>query len=243
MTFENVLLATTLLMSGSSAKVTRCNAKNDMEPNATLVYSKSETIPDESSELNKIADYYQLKVYCEKDYPSTAIPLAIVGYPIEVFSPATIGWDKSNSETVTYSGNVSLTKSIETNVQSEFDLKGFIKLSAGIKSSTSVELSFGVSYSKTVSEETHYSMYIDGVENPFGIYVYCYSTLSASQYYVYYSHLRYNNYDKQEMYQTKLIYEDVDSHVYLPGNNAFLLKPFHLDNYSDYQDFINKYNL
>lgn len=48
MTFENVLLATTLLMSGSSARVTRCNAKNDMEPNATLVYSTSETIPDES---------------------------------------------------------------------------------------------------------------------------------------------------------------------------------------------------
>ncbi len=73
MSFEILLLSCTILLSESSAKVTRCNAKNDKASDATLVYRTSKTIPDNTSGLNKIADYYRLEIYSEENNISTFI--------------------------------------------------------------------------------------------------------------------------------------------------------------------------
>lgn len=242
MSFEILLLSCTILLSESSAKVTRCNAKNDKASDATLVYRTSKTIPDNTSGLNKIADHYRLEIYSEENNIST-IPLSIVGRAIRIYSPSTIQWNESNQETVSYSGAVSVTSVLQNAVQAEFDLSGFAKLTAGITESVSPSLSFGLSYSRSFSESMTYRKYIDGETNPFGIYVFCYCTLSSSQYYFYYTHTKYNNYDKQEMYQTKLVYEDVDAHVFLSNTDAFLLSDFHFDTESDYLAFLRKYHL
>ena len=59
----------------------------------------------------------------------------------------------------------------------------------------------------------------------------------------FYSHSRYTNYDKQEMYQTKLLYENVDGHVVLPSKSAYFFQLFYFKDYKDYNSFLDKWGL
>lgn len=240
MSFENVVLTTALLLSSGTYRVTRSYAKHDMDPNATLVYRQSIIVPDESTGLSNVADYYRVEVYCEKDYSSTAIPLSQVGCVVDLTSPqtpTTVEWSKENVSSWTYSGSASVSTSLSQGVEAGFDFAGFAKLSGGITKNISASLCFGLSYTTSIGEMTTVSKYVDGVENPYGVYALYYCILSASQYYFNYVHTRYNNYDKQEMYQTKLLYEDVDTHVFLPSTNDYVLKPFYFSSYQEYTNF------
>ena len=128
-------------------------------------------------------------------------------------------------------------------VETEFDFGGFAKLTEGISSDYSASLSYGVSYTETISIKNEEQIYVDGTKNSFGGYTYCYCTVSAAQYYFFYSHSRYTNYDKQEMYQTKLLYENVDGHVVLPSKSAYFFQLFYFKDYKDYNSFLDKWGL
>ncbi len=243
MSFENVVLTTALLLSSGAYRVTRSYSKNDKDPNATLVYRQSIIVPDESTGLSKVADYYCVEVYCEKDYSSTAIPLSQIGYAVDVSSPTTIQWSKEDVSSWTYSGSATVSASLSRGVEAGFDFDGFAKLTGGITGSVSESLSFGLSYTASVGTSTTVSQYVDGVENPFGVYALYYCILSSSQYYFNYIHRRYNNYDKQEMYQTKLLYEDVDTHIVLPSANNYIMNTYCFNTYQEYIDFNSQWCL
>lgn len=242
MTLENFFLSSLLLVAGSGYQVTREYALHDLAEGSTFLYHDSEVVPVDNSPA-KVADAYYLNVYQEKEVADEAVPLVNFGTHF-VFEPTTIIWFQETTAAITYSGQETVTGTLSAKAEIGFDIEGLGKLTTGISPSVSQSLSFGMSYTKTITVKNTEQIYVDGVTNPFGGYAFCYCTVSAAQYYFFYSHSRYTNYDKQEMYQTKLLYENVDGHIVLPNqSNYYFYQKFYFADYKEYYSFVNKWGL
>lgn len=242
MDFFDLLMASIISLA-SYPTVIKDYAKKDMDSGATLVYSKAEVVPDESQKGSKIADSYDLRIYCES-INNELIPLKFISTPNYVTKISTLSFSQSEQTTKKYYGSASIDLGLSKNAGAEIDLSGLAKVKEEITISANLNLSFGYRYSNTHIESETFSIYIDGVTNKFGIYAYAYCSSSGSKYYANYVHMNYSNYDQQDIYKTYFLIERVDGHFFLPNSGStFCNYLYYFETLNEYNDFCSKWSL
>lgn len=237
------LIMTGVISLASYPTVVRDYAKRDMASGASLVYSKSLLIPDESKKIDKVADYYNLNIYCESS-EDEIVPLKFIFDPEIVESQITLTFSQSEEIKIDYQGSASFDLGLSKNIRGEIDLLGLAKIKKEIGLSSNLNLSFGYNYSRSKVKFRSSSIYVDGINNKFGVYAYAYCTTNASKYYAHYLHMNYSNYDEQDMYRTYMLIEQVDGHFYLANSNSnFANKLFYFETIEEYNEFCYKWGL
>ncbi len=209
---------------------------------AIICFSDSKIIPDESKTEEKIADCYGLTIYSEST--SDLTPLKFITSPTYINKKETLLVSSSIQTTHSYSASKSIEESITKKATAGIDIKGVAKVGAEISTSQSINLAYGYQYSVSNINLISESIYIDGIENKFGIYAYAFCATSATQYYAYYYHTRYSNYDQSSMYQTTFLYENADVRFSLPNQNTHYSNHLYFFETTDsYNSFCNQWNL
>jgi len=215
-------------------------AKRDIDENATYLGSAYVIKPVENSGSN-MADYYVINVY--KEEVNELTPLKIIGNGEAIESPTTLSYQIEDYKEETYTNTTEITTSLETTLE----VKGSIPYVSEIstKISSNIGSSYSVSFTETSTNvvKKSISVYVDGVSNKFGYYVYTLCTTASYKYYLYYYHKYYSNYNQLETYQTVLFAEDSDCHIYLSSNNIYMNKLYYFSTLNEYNDFIIEWGL
>ena len=220
---------------------TNCTAKNDMDPNAERITTSSKTVEDPAN--SAIGDIYTLRFYLEKT-ENTAIPLSLIATPIEVQFPSKITFSSEDYIIEKYETNTALSVHLNTSAEGKIDFLNLIELQATASAYAAAEFKSSLSVSSVKIAKQQIEIDIDGKENKYGIYAFIHCATAAYKFYVSYTHNRYNNYNQQEMYKTRLLKENADCHLYLPVNpSTNINKIYYFETLEEYNSFCNHWHL
>ena len=201
---------------------------------ASIEFSDSVIVPDSSVTTGKVADCYGLTLY--KESQSELTPLEFITSPTFINKKETLSVSESIQISKSYSASKSVENSFNKKASGGIELKGIAKIGGEISTTSSVNLSYGYQYTVSNIRLNTETIVIDGVENKFGVYAFAYCAANATQYYAYYYHKRYSNYDQPARYQTLFLYENADTRFSLPNQNS------HYANHLYYFETIAEYN-
>ena len=180
-----------------------------------------------------------MEIYLEEE--NAIIPVKIISQPCLVSEAQTITLSLAVEKDVTFEINEEISESLSTSVGVEVGLDIIGSLKPEIASSLSSTLGSTLAMSTMTTTASSNSLYVDGEENPFGVYVNCLSALT-NKYYIYYYHKVYSNYDSQELYQTTTLIEDADMHYYIPNSTseyAFVPDIYYFPDMIAYYEFLD----
>ncbi len=243
MNLSSFLGAVTLLTSGYPT-VYHEYATSHPKNGASLLFDSSVVVPDTNPKYSgsKIADSYYLTIYKEKSNGLT--PLKLLTSPTYVTKQTTITFSESDQITTTFSGSKTLSVGLTSKVTAELDRKGIVKLGGEISTSYDQDLTYGYQYSNTNISLLSESIYIDGVNNKYGVYAYAFCSTSSISYYATYSHSRYTNYDQDGKYQTRLLYENCDGRFSLGDRKStYINHLYYFESLSAYEQFCSDWGL
>lgn len=214
-------------------------AKDDLSSNASYVGSATGLKVDE---VNKsIADKYSLSIYVEETLDEL-VPLELLNTSAYISVPTKLTYTIENVSTTIYESSLLVEAGLNFTSGAKIEIPFVSELQ------NEISLNAGVEYGQSLSTETQdinvqsFEVEVDGVKNKFGIYVFAHCAVSAYKFYFKYNHYRIANYDQMEMYQTMLLHENTDCHVYLPLNPSRNVNTiFYFETLSDYNDFCEKW--
>lgn len=241
MSATSLFLSSLALLSSFSTRY-NLQAKNDVADNATYLGRCSKIVPIAGS-TSRSADYYRLNAYLEAtDVP---VPVQILSRAINVDEPGDVEFELIVEENYSRNIDAEIAATFSETLGVEVGYEKIASMKSEIASTISGSLgaSLGMSTTQAVSSSRH--LYVDGIENPFGIYVNA-LTIGCNRFYLYYYHKVYSNYDQQELYQTTTLIEDADLHVYIPSSdspNAYIEDVLYFPDIASYYDFLEEWDL
>ncbi len=201
---------------------------------------------ENKDDFDNVYDAYTYLMYIynqEKNYNIS--PVKLLALPYYVDYPQTVFLSSSSISTMSYSVitslSVTLSKSVEASAGVNFGIVSG-KIVTGLGKSLTGTLSYSFTYETSTISTTGTQIYVDGVNNKFGVYAMAYCAVNCSRYYVQLCQQKVANYYSNNPTILDVTY--TDSQIAIPSyENSYLVKTFYFENLDEYSNWVSEWGL